>query len=83
LVLDRAGRIERIKPFKVKVVDTTAAGDAFTAGLAVGRSEGWDLMAAAQFANAAGALCCEGFGAQPALPTRKLVEELMAKRHSA
>ena len=28
------------KPFKVKVVDTTAAGDAFTAGLAVAKAEG-------------------------------------------
>ena len=78
MVLDRNGRIERIKPFKVKVVDTTAAGDAFTGAMAVAHSEGWDLMKAARFATAAGALCCQGFGAQPALPSRGEVDELMA-----
>jgi ribokinase len=77
MILDRAGRIERIGPFKVKVVDTTAAGDAFTAALAVGRAEGMDLPQSVRFANAAGALCCTIFGAQPALPSRDAVDQLL------
>lgn len=66
-----------IRPFKAKVVDTTAAGDAFTGAFAVARAEGMAYKDAARFANAAGALCCESFGAQPSLPTRAQVEKLL------
>jgi ribokinase len=66
-----------IRPFKVKVVDTTAAGDAFTGAFAVARAEGRSYQEAARFANAAGAICCESFGAQPSLPTREQVEKLL------
>jgi ribokinase len=64
--------------FKVKSVDTTAAGDAFTGAMAVALSErrSWDEIL--RFANAAGALCCTKVGAQPALPTRAAVDELIA-----
>ncbi len=64
-------------PFKVKVVDTTAAGDAFTAGLAVARAERMSPEEMMRFANAAGAVCCQTFGAQPSLPTRRDVEALI------
>lgn len=66
-----------IRPFKAKVVDTTAAGDAFTGAFAVARSEGMSYTVAARFANAAGALCCQSFGAQPSLPTRQQVDKLL------
>ena len=59
------------------MVDTTAAGDAFTAGLAVARAEGKPLAEAVRLANAAGALCCRGLGAQPSLPTRAEVKALL------
>jgi len=68
------------KPFKVKVIDTTAAGDAFTAGLAVAKAEGMSPSQTMNFANAAGAICCKGFGAQPSLPTRSAVEKLLQTR---
>jgi ribokinase len=58
-------------------VDTTAAGDAFTAGLEVARAEGMNLAESLAFANAAGAQCCTVFGAQPALPSRASVDALM------
>jgi ribokinase len=54
----------------VKAVDTTAAGDEFNAGLAVGLSEGLDLPAACRFANAAAALSVTRLGAQASAPTR-------------
>src|SRR5688572_17985731 len=73
--------VEHIKGYKVRVVDTTAAGDAFTAALAVGLAEGMELGRAVRFANAAGAKCCETFGAQPALPTRMEVEAVMGGIH--
>jgi ribokinase len=70
---------QRVKPFKVKVVDSTAAGDAFTAALAVGHALGMPMPQVLRMANAAGALCCTKLGAQPALPTRRAVEALMRR----
>jgi ribokinase len=82
MLLDRDGTIRTARTFKVKVVDTTAAGDAFTAGLAVAHVERMDAAAALEFATAAGAACCQAFGAQPALPDRQAVEALIASRTS-
>ena len=70
--------IEHIKGFDVQVVDTTAAGDAFAGALAVARAEGMDWSHAVRFANAAGAVCCQAFGALPALPSREQVDKLLA-----
>jgi len=55
-------------------VDTTAAGDAFTAALAVYATEGRSLAEAVRMANSAGALACLKPGAQLAMPTREAVE---------
>jgi len=77
MIVGRDGHIERVKGFKIKVEDSTAAGDAFTGALAVAHAEGVDLPRAVRFANAAGALCCTAFGAQPALPSRDAVEKMM------
>ncbi|MBK8986656.1 MAG: ribokinase [Chloroflexi bacterium] len=70
------GEFTAVAPYPVNAVDTTAAGDAFVAGLAVGLGEGRSLPAAAQFANAVGALAVTKQGAQPAMPTRAEVETL-------
>ena len=78
LVIAADGEIERIRPYKVNIVDTTAAGDAFTASLAVGLARGMDLIESARIANAAGALACTKFGAQPAMPTTPEIKMLMA-----
>lgn len=78
LVLEgTTGRFQEIAPFPVNVVDTTAAGDAFVAGMAVGLGEGKSLIEAARFANASGALAVTRPGAQPSLPTRAEVDELL------
>jgi ribokinase len=60
-------------------VDTTGAGDAFRAGLAVRLAEGAAIDEAAQFANAGGALACLTPGAEPSMPTRAAVEAFMAE----
>ena len=62
---------------EVEVVDTTAAGDSFVAGLAVALGEGKSLVEAAQFANAVGALAVTKQGAQPGMPSREEVDALM------
>jgi ribokinase len=77
MLVCRNGEFHTVKPFRAKVVDTTAAGDAFTGALAVAKAEGLPIEEAARFANAAGALCCESFGAQPSLPTREQVDKLL------
>jgi ribokinase len=71
--------LETSRAFKVKVADTTAAGDAFTAALAVARTEEMDQRSALRFANAAGALTCTTFGAQPALPGRHALEQFLKR----
>jgi ribokinase len=51
------GKVEPVSPFHIsEVVDSTGAGDAFNAGLAVALAEGRQMREAIQFANAAGAL---------------------------
>lgn len=77
LLHERVARIEHVKGHKVKVVDTTAAGDAFAGALAVAHAEGRTLAEATRFANAAGAAACMTFGAQPSLPTRADVDRLL------
>jgi len=63
--------------FKVKAVDTTAAGDAFTGGLVNSLQQGISLMEAMVHANAAGALAACKFGAQPSLPTSEEIREFI------
>ena len=77
LVLTADGEIARIGAYKVDIVDTTAAGDAFTATLAVGLARHVSLTEAARAANAAGALACTRFGAQPSMPTADEINMLM------
>jgi ribokinase len=64
-------------PFAVAAVDTTAAGDAFNAGLAVALAAGAPLQEAGRFACAAGALAVTRPGAQPSLPARAEVDALL------
>jgi ribokinase len=64
-------------PPAIDVVDTTAAGDAFTAALTVALVEGMAPQKALEFACAAGALACTKAGAQPSLPTREEVENIL------
>ena len=69
----------RMKALKVKVIDTTAAGDAFMGALACGLSEGRSVREVLKFANATGALATMKLGAQPSLPSRKELEAFLAR----
>jgi ribokinase len=78
LLYDEQGRCEHIATVEVDAVDTTAAGDAFTAALGVGIAEGRLLLEAVRFACAAGTLAVTQFGAQPAMPGRSEVEQMLS-----
>jgi ribokinase len=74
---------ERVPPFAVTPVDTTAAGDAFNAGLVVSLGSGQKtLPEAARYANACGALAATRVGAQPSLPSAAEVEALISGQGS-
>jgi ribokinase len=69
----------RMKSFRVKAVDSTAAGDAFMGGLACGLSEGKPLKEVLRFACGAGAIAAATLGAQPSLPFRNEVERMLSR----
>lgn len=72
--------VEIIPPFTIQAIDSTAAGDAFAAGLAVKLAEQATLREAALFASAAGAIAASGAGAQSAMPDREQIESLIIKQ---
>lgn len=62
------------KAYKVEAVDTTAAGDSYTAALAVALSKDQSIEEAMDFASKVGALSVLKEGAQSSLPTLEDVE---------
>lgn len=65
--------------FPVNVVDTTGAGDAFTAGVSVALGEGLPLAEAVRFGNAVAGLCVTKPGTAPSMPYRSEVDALLNK----
>ncbi|MCL4393303.1 MAG: ribokinase [Chloroflexi bacterium] len=82
LVLSDAG-MTHVTGVKVQVVDTTGAGDAFNAALAVALAEGRDLIPAVEFASCAGALECTKLGVIPGLPAREAVDRMYSDCYGA
>ncbi len=79
-LLAEGDRRDYIAAEKVNVVDTTAAGDAFTGSLAVSVGQGHNLHDSAIFANRAAALCVTRRGAQPSMPTLEEVCDFIPTR---
>jgi ribokinase len=72
------GSVIHVEPSRAEVVDTTGAGDAFTAALAVGLANGRQLRDAVAWASAAGAIATEGLGARGSLPSAAQVDARLA-----
>ncbi len=79
LIVQESGS-NHVPAFPITPVDTTAAGDAFLGGLAVGLVDGLPLNEAVRFAAANGALAATRAGAQPSLPTREEALAFIASR---
>ena len=66
--------------FRVSAVDTTAAGDAFCAGLGVALGRAEPIEEAVRFAHAAAALSVTKLGAQTSLPFSGEVADFLESR---
>lgn len=81
LYVDGASKTQtRIPSFKIRAVDTTAAGDCFVAAFAVRMGDGVPVAEAIRFANAAAGISVTREGAQISLPTRAEVEKFLSER---
>jgi ribokinase len=79
----RSGEVEEIiNPYKVNVIDTTGAGDAFNGGFVTALSEGKSIFESARFGNALAALSVTKIGTAPAMPYREEIDTFMEESKS-
>lgn len=71
-----------VDAFKVPVVDTTAAGDAFNGGFATALMRGDGIEEAVRFAVAVAAVSVTRAGAQTAMPTSREVSDFLHRHGS-
>lgn len=62
-----------IPAFPCRCVDTTGAGDTFVGSFLYAKSQGWDTLASAKFACAAGSVAVEHVGANAAIRSKDQV----------
>ncbi|WP_371973850.1 ribokinase [Lelliottia nimipressuralis] len=74
------GEGRRVPGFKVKAIDTIAAGDTFNGALVTALLEGGSLDNAIRFAHAAAAIAVTRKGAQPSVPWRKEIDEFLSQQ---
>lgn len=75
--VSESGHGQQIKGFRVKAVDTTAAGDTFNGALLTRLLEGANCADAIRFAHAAAAITVTGAGAQTSIPFRNSVDDFL------
>ncbi|WP_058910745.1 ribokinase [Entomohabitans teleogrylli] len=76
------GSGQRIPGFRVKAVDTIAAGDTFNGALVTAMLEGKALPDAVRFAHAAAAIAVTRKGAQPSVPWRQEIDAFLADQEA-
>ncbi len=67
----------QVPGYRVAVVDTTGAGDAFAGGFLAAQTWGWDWEQTARFACALAAISVTDFGVTRALQSKEQVVRLM------
>jgi ribokinase len=70
---------DHVAAFKIKVVDTTGAGDVFHGAFVAAHSWGFSVNKACEFASAAAGLKCQKVGGQAGICTRKEVDDFIIK----
>lgn len=76
--VDENGEYFTLPAFKVKVADTTGAGDVFHGAYIVGRLEGMDAKETCRFSSAVSAIMCTRLGGRAGLPTMDVVKKFLA-----
>jgi ribokinase len=66
-----------VEAFRVEAVDSTAAGDVFNGAFSVALSERMGVADALRFASAAAAISVSRRGAQPSVPVRAEVDQML------
>jgi sulfofructose kinase len=74
--LDR-GELRHLPAFRIKVIDSLGAGDAFHGGFTLALTEGRALSDIMRFASATAALKCTKFGGGSSAPKRAEVDEFL------
>ena len=74
-------RIIKNLPYKVKVIDTVGAGDAFNGGLVFGLANDMPIEKCLEYANTCGALTIQKAGALVSHPSKEEVEKFI-KEHN-
>ena len=80
--LSQNGEGKLVAGFRVKAVDTIAAGDTFNGALVTALLEGKPMDSAVRFAHAAAAIAVTRPGAQPSVPWRKEIEDFLAQQEA-
>ncbi len=79
VLLDDEGNIRRYEAYKVKAVDTTAAGDSFIGAFILKLCETGNRDTAMKFASAVSAIVVTRQGAQDSIPTALEIAEFIEK----
>lgn len=80
--LSQSGEGQLVAGFRVKAVDTIAAGDTFNGALVTALLEGQPMDSAVRFAHAAAAIAVTRPGAQPSVPWRKEIDDFLAQQEA-
>jgi ribokinase len=78
--LSENGKGKLVPGFKVKAVDTIAAGDTFNGALVTALLEGKTMAEAVRFAHAAAAIAVTRPGAQPSVPWREEIDTFLQQQ---
>ena len=77
------GELRNVPAFAIQAVDSTGAGDAFTAAVLQARLRGWPTLESALVANAAGAVAASVVGAGDRAPTVQAITKLLQSQRCA